>query len=56
MVIDKVAADVQEEEQSAVSARASNRRARCSGGIFLCFIPRQVCLRKEANCEKGDAQ
>jgi hypothetical protein len=55
-VTDKVAIELREEEQAAVSERAMNWRDRCGGGMYLCFIPRQVCLRKkEQGSGKGDA-
>ena len=55
-MIDKVAIDLEEEERYAVNERAMNWSERRNSGMFPCLIPKQVCLRKNENCKKGDAQ
>ena len=55
-VIDNVVIGLEEEERSAVSERAMNQGDRRNSGMFPCLIHKRVCLQKNENCEKGDAQ
>ena len=55
-MIDKVVIGLEDEEQSAASERAMNWSDRRNSGMFPCLIHKRVCLQKNENCEKGDAQ